>query len=73
VIEDIAGLTWKMACAISTDLKHIFREERPEGVYGSEYERTFVRLRQEARRMARIRQSRKGPDGLDTLRNLLSL
>lgn len=71
-IDDIPGLTWAMECMISTDLRHIFREERPEGVYGSEYERSFVRARQDAARKAEARRIlRNSKDGLGALRAAL--
>lgn len=71
--EDVDGVTWKMACAISSDLSRIFHEELPEGVYANQYERQYVRLRRDAIRLANIRQSRKKQDGLGHLRSLLTL
>lgn len=74
VIEDIDGLTWKMACLISSDMHHIFREVRPAGVYGSEYERGFVRARRDAKRKADAkRRARNSKDGLGALRAALIL
>jgi hypothetical protein len=54
---DLSGLvSWKMECAISTDLTHIYREKRPEGVFSSQYSREFINLKREnARRAARAR------------------
>jgi len=73
VIEDIEGLTWKMACMISSDMAHIFREELPEGVYGSVYEREFVKARQAAKRKAEARRivRESSTDGLGALRAAL--
>lgn len=73
VIEDIEGLTWKMACLISSDMAHIFRAERPAGVYGSEYDRGFIKARREARRKAQARQTKRNPSGMDLLRAALTI
>ncbi len=69
--EDVEGVTWKMACAISSDLARIFHEAVPEGVHINEYAREYVRLRREAIRLSQIRQKRK--NGLGHLRSMLTL
>jgi hypothetical protein len=59
---DLSGLvSWKMECAISTDLAHIYRAKRPEGVYGSEYNREFIRIKRENKRRAAARAKAKSP------------
>lgn len=59
---DLSDLvTWKMECAISTDLHHIYRAKRPEGVYGSEYNREFIRIKQENKERAARRAKAKSP------------
>lgn len=74
VIEDIEGLTWKMACLISSDMAHIFREELPEGTYGSVYERGFVKARQEAKAKAAARRRvRESSGSLSALRAALTI
>lgn len=70
-IDDIEGLSWEMACRISSDLHHIFRAERPEGVYGSEYERTFIKARRQQRAKTARRQAVRNASGLDQLRAAL--
>lgn len=59
---DLSGLvSWRMECAISTDLKHIYRAKRPEGVFGSEYDREFIKIKRENARKAAARAKAKGP------------
>lgn len=71
-------VSWKTECAISSDLSHIYRAARPEGVYGSEYSGEYRRIRHEnARKAAARRESvaaRKAreDDRLSTLRKLLT-
>jgi hypothetical protein len=70
---DLSGLiSWKMECAISTDLTHIYRAKRPAGVFGSEYSREFIGLKRENARRAALRQ-RRSQGGLEGLKSLLAL
>lgn len=52
---------WKTECAISTDLHHIYRAKRPEGVFGSEYDREFIKMKRENARRAAARAKAKSP------------
>lgn len=72
-IDEIEGLSWEMACRISSDLCHIFRAERPEGVYGSEYERTFIKARRQQKAKTARRQAVRNASGLDQLRAALTI
>jgi hypothetical protein len=67
---DLSGLvTWKVECAIASDLAHIYREKLPEGVYGSQYDRQFVKLKEKNARRAAARRAAKRST-LGTLLNL---
>lgn len=58
----LSGLvSWKLECAISTDLAHVYRAKRPEGVYGSEYSREFIRIKRENKRRAAARNKARNP------------
>jgi hypothetical protein len=78
---DLSGLvTWKMECAISSDLTHIYREKLPEGHFGSQYDREFIRIKREnARKAEQRRRTREAQRRLDgkaahgALRHLLGL
>jgi len=71
--EDVDGVTWKMACAISSDLARIFHQALPEGTYANQYGREYVTLRRQAIRVARNRQQNRSKSGMDQLRSMLTL
>lgn len=71
---DISGLvTWKMECAITSDLAHIYREKLPEGTFGSQYGREYIRIRRENARRAAQRRKNKQQSGMGLLRSLMTL
>jgi hypothetical protein len=74
---ELSGLvSWKMECAIFSDLTHIYREKLPEGVFGSQYNREFIRIKREnARKAARQAAKRELDRKVEqsALRHLLGL
>lgn len=79
--DDIPGLTFKVAAILDSDFTHIFIAKRPEGVYGSQYERGYIRMREAARRPGRIKKfladaekrMQEERDAADPLRAMLDL
>lgn len=75
-------VSWKIECAISSDFAHLYREKLPEGVFGSQYEHGYVRIKQEnARKAAKRREEREKSrafrngdlSGPDLLRSMLTI
>jgi hypothetical protein len=50
--DDIAGITWRVECALSADFAAIHQPQRSKGMYGGEYAHEYVRMRGAARRAA---------------------
>ncbi len=72
---DVSGIvSWRIECAIATDIRHLYREERPEGVFGSEYSGEYLRIKREAARKAEARKrARDAETGIEMLRTLFTL
>lgn len=54
----IKGVSWPVQVALSSDFGAIHQPPRPEGAYGGEYRREYIRLRGQAR-LAALRAARE--------------
>lgn len=54
----IKGVSWPVQVALSSDFSALYQPPRPEGIYGGEYRREYIRLRGQAR-MTAMRSARE--------------
>jgi len=71
---DVSGLvSWSVECAIASDLGHIYRAKRPEGVFGSEYTGEYRKIKAANARKAAARRAKKNQTGMDKIRAALTI